>query len=98
VKADVGLVGGRIAGIGKAGNPDIQPGVDIGAAENLRPSGSLGTSVGALNAIAGSLGYIIVAFFVTLWVFAVIKYRHQTGEKAAIRAPRTQAWPDGRRL
>jgi urease subunit alpha len=29
VKADVGLRGGRIAGIGKAGNPDIQPGVDI---------------------------------------------------------------------
>ncbi len=29
VKADVGLRGGRIAAIGKAGNPDIQPGVDI---------------------------------------------------------------------
>src|SRR5579872_1838004 len=29
VKADVGLKNGRIAGIGKAGNPDIQPGVDI---------------------------------------------------------------------
>jgi len=29
VKADVGLSGGRIAGIGKAGNPDVQPGVDI---------------------------------------------------------------------
>jgi urease subunit alpha len=29
VKADVALVGGRIAKIGKAGNPDIQPGVDI---------------------------------------------------------------------
>jgi urease subunit alpha len=29
VKADVGLRGGRIAKIGKAGNPDIQPGVDI---------------------------------------------------------------------
>src|SRR5436853_4489470 len=29
VKADIGLRGGRIAGIGKAGNPDIQPGVDI---------------------------------------------------------------------
>jgi urease subunit alpha len=28
-KADVGLVEGRIAGIGKAGNPDTQPGVDI---------------------------------------------------------------------
>nr|VFJ60298.1 MAG: urease subunit alpha [Candidatus Kentron sp. FW] len=29
VKADVGIKNGRIAGIGKAGNPDIQPAVDI---------------------------------------------------------------------
>ena len=29
VKADIGIVRGRIAKIGKAGNPDIQPGVDI---------------------------------------------------------------------
>ncbi|WP_119271540.1 urease subunit alpha [Taklimakanibacter deserti] len=29
VKADIGLKDGRIAGIGKAGNPDTQPGVDI---------------------------------------------------------------------
>ena len=29
VKADIGLRGGRIAAIGKAGNPDVQPGVDI---------------------------------------------------------------------
>ena len=29
IKADVGLKDGRIAGIGKAGNPDTQPGVDI---------------------------------------------------------------------
>lgn len=29
VKADVGIKDGRIAGIGKAGNPDVQPGVDI---------------------------------------------------------------------
>ena len=28
-KADIALRGGRIAAIGKAGNPDIQPGVDI---------------------------------------------------------------------
>ena len=28
-KADIGLKDGRIAGIGKAGNPDTQPGVDI---------------------------------------------------------------------
>lgn len=29
VKADIGLKHGRISGIGKAGNPDVQPGVDI---------------------------------------------------------------------
>jgi urease subunit alpha len=29
VKGDVGLKDGRIAAIGKAGNPDVQPGVDI---------------------------------------------------------------------
>src|SRR5437667_727139 len=29
VKADVGLRDGRIAAIGKAGNPDVQPGIDI---------------------------------------------------------------------
>jgi urease subunit alpha len=29
VKADIGIKNGRIAGIGKAGNPDIQPGVTI---------------------------------------------------------------------
>jgi urease subunit alpha len=29
VKADVSLIGGRVAAIGKAGNPDVQPGVTI---------------------------------------------------------------------
>ena len=29
VKADVGIKDGRIAAIGKAGNPDVQPDVDI---------------------------------------------------------------------
>jgi urease subunit alpha len=29
VKADIGLKNGRIAAIGKAGNPDVQPGVDV---------------------------------------------------------------------
>jgi len=29
VKADIGIKDGRIARVGKAGNPDIQPGVDI---------------------------------------------------------------------
>jgi len=29
IKADIGIRGGRIVGIGKGGNPDTQPGVDI---------------------------------------------------------------------
>ena len=29
VKADIGITDGRISAIGKAGNPDVQPGVDI---------------------------------------------------------------------
>ncbi|SVB66368.1 uncharacterized protein METZ01_LOCUS219222, partial [marine metagenome] len=29
VKADIGIKEGRIVGVGKAGNPDIQPGVNI---------------------------------------------------------------------
>ena len=29
IKADIGIKNGRIVGIGKAGNPDVQPGVDI---------------------------------------------------------------------
>jgi urease subunit alpha len=29
IKADIGIKAGRIAGIGKAGNPDIQPGITI---------------------------------------------------------------------
>ena len=29
IKADVGIKNGRIAAIGKAGNPDVQPGVDV---------------------------------------------------------------------
>ena len=37
VKADVGLKDGRIAGIGKAGNPDTQPDVDIVIGPAPRP-------------------------------------------------------------
>ena len=38
VKADIGIRDGRIARIGKAGNPDIQPGVDIPSAPAPRSS------------------------------------------------------------
>ncbi|MCB9621688.1 MAG: urease subunit alpha, partial [Sandaracinus sp.] len=49
VKADVGIKHGRIVGIGKAGNPDVQPGVDvvIGAAtEVLAGEGQILTAGG----------------------------------------------------
>ena len=49
VKADIGIKGGRIAGIGKAGNPDIQPGVTIvigGATEIIAGEGMIVTPGG----------------------------------------------------
>ncbi|HIF78360.1 MAG TPA: urease subunit alpha, partial [Sulfitobacter sp.] len=41
-KADVGLKDGRIAKIGKAGNPDTQPGVDIIVAQGTEAGGHCG--------------------------------------------------------
>ncbi|MDF1483946.1 urease subunit alpha [Ramlibacter sp. H39-3-26] len=51
VKADIGIRGGRIARIGKAGNPDTQPGVDIvigPGTEILSAEGSIVTA-GAID-------------------------------------------------
>jgi len=49
VKADIGIKGGRISGIGKAGNPDVQPGEDIvigAATEVIAGEGSIVTAGG----------------------------------------------------
>jgi len=49
VKADIGLKAGRIAAIGKAGNPDIQPGVTMaigGATEIIAGEGMIVTAGG----------------------------------------------------
>jgi urease subunit alpha len=49
IKADIGIKNGRISGIGKAGNPDIQPGVNIligGATEVIAGEGSIITTGG----------------------------------------------------
>ena len=49
VKADIGLTDGRIAAIGKAGNPDIQPGVTIsigGGTEIIAGEGMIVTAGG----------------------------------------------------
>src|SRR5262245_6015807 len=49
VKADIGIKNGRIAAIGKAGNPDIQPGVDIAigpGTEAIAGEGSIVTAGG----------------------------------------------------
>jgi urease subunit alpha len=49
VKADIGIKGGRIAAIGKAGNPDIQPGVSMaigGATEIIAGEGMIVTAGG----------------------------------------------------
>ena len=49
IKADVGIKNGRITGIGKAGNPDIQPGVTIiigGATDVIAGEGRILTAGG----------------------------------------------------
>jgi len=49
VKADIGIKNGRISGIGKSGNPDIQPGVTIvigGATEIIAGEGMIVTPGG----------------------------------------------------
>jgi len=48
-KADIGIKDGRISGIGKAGNPDIQPAIDIaigGATEIIAGEGKILTAGG----------------------------------------------------
>lgn len=52
VKADIGIKHGRIAAVGKAGNPDVQPGVDIvigPATEAIAGEGMIATA-GAIDA------------------------------------------------
>jgi urease subunit alpha len=52
VKADIGIKNGRIVGLGKAGNPDIQPGVDliIGACTEVIAGEGLIATAGAIDA------------------------------------------------
>src|SRR5882762_567902 len=51
VKADIGIKGGKIAAIGKAGNPDIQPGVNIviGAATEIIAGEGLIVTAGGID-------------------------------------------------
>ena len=53
VKADIGIKDGKISGIGKAGNPDVQPGVDIivgPGTEAIAGEGKIITAGGARHA------------------------------------------------
>ena len=52
VKADIGIKDGRIAAIGKAGNPDVQPGVDIviGAGTEIVAAEGQIVTAGAIDA------------------------------------------------
>ena len=52
VKADIGIKQGRISGIGKAGNPDVQPGVDIviGAATEIIAGEGMIVTPGGIDA------------------------------------------------
>ena len=56
VKADIGLKGGRIQAIGKAGNPDVQPGVAIviGPAPRSSPGRTSSPPPGASTATSTS--------------------------------------------
>jgi urease subunit alpha len=51
VKADIGIKNGRIAAIGKAGNPDIQPGVDciIGPGTEILAAERMIVTAGAID-------------------------------------------------
>ena len=53
VKADIGIKDGKIAGIGKAGNPDVMDGVDpnliVGAATTVRDAEGLIATAGAID-------------------------------------------------
>jgi urease subunit alpha len=52
VKADIGIKHGRICGIGKAGNPDVQPGVEIviGAATEIIAGEGMIVTPGGIDA------------------------------------------------
>ena len=52
IKADVGIKDGRIAAIGKGGNPDVQPGVDlvIGAGTEIIAGEGMILTAGAIDA------------------------------------------------
>jgi urease subunit alpha len=52
VKADIGIKGGRISGIGKAGNPDTQPGVTIviGASTEIIAGEGMIVTAGGIDA------------------------------------------------
>ena len=52
VKADIGLKDGRIVGIGKGGNPDVQPGVNVivGAGTEVIAGEGLIATAGAIDA------------------------------------------------
>ncbi|HEY3486833.1 MAG TPA: urease subunit alpha [Gammaproteobacteria bacterium] len=52
IKADIGIKHGRIVGIGKAGNPDVQPGVDIilGAGTEVIAGEGMITTAGGIDA------------------------------------------------
>jgi urease subunit alpha len=53
VKADIGIKDGRIAGIGKVGNPDVMDGVDpalvVGAATDVRSAEGMIATAGAID-------------------------------------------------
>ena len=57
IQADIGLKGGKIHAIGKAGNPDVQPGVDIigPGTEAIAGEGRIVTAGGSMLIFTGSV-------------------------------------------
>ena len=69
VKADIGLKGGRIVAIGKAGNPDTQPGIDIiigPGTEVISCEGNIVTAGGIDTHIHFHFGGVVVVNHVAL--------------------------------
>ena len=60
VKADVAIKSGRIAALGKAGNPDVQPGVDI----VIGPGTEIIAGEGMILTAGGATCLAVVAWWV----------------------------------
>jgi urease subunit alpha len=68
IKADIGIKDGKIAGVGHAGNPDVQDGVDmvIDTSTGIVPAGGLIATPGAIDCHVHILGAEMLRDYVAL--------------------------------